>query len=71
MRKCWMMFGWGIVFVVLFFLGLLVLCFFVVCVFSVCFHNNMVKSNKSDMGSGQETSPTVMLFKQIQTYAVD
>lgn len=54
-----------------FFLGLLVLCFFVVCVFSVCFHNNMVKSNKSDMGSGQETSPTVMLFKQIQTYAVD
>lgn len=53
------------------FLGLLVLCFFVVCVFSVCFHNNMVKSNKSDMGSGQETSPTVMLFKQIQTYVVD
>ena len=45
--------------------------FFFVCVFSVCFHNNMVKSNKSDMGSGQETSPTVMLFKQIQTYAVD
>ena len=54
------------------FLGLLVLCFFFcVCVFSVCFHNNMVKSNKSDMGSGQETSPTVMLFKQIQTYVVD
>jgi len=40
--------------------------------YSVCaFHNNMVKSNKSDMGSGQETSPTVMLFKQIQTYVVD
>ena len=44
---------------------------FMFCVFSVCFHNNMVKSNKSDMGSGQETSPTVMLFKQIQTYVVD
>jgi len=53
-----------------FVLGLLVLCF-VLCVFSVCFHNNMVKSNKSDMGSGQETSATVMLFKQIQTYVVD
>ena len=66
MRKCWMMFGWGIVFVVMGFA-----CFMFLCVFSVCFHNNMVKSNKSDMGSGQETSPTVMLFKQIQTYVVD
>lgn len=65
-----MMFGWGIVFVVLCFFRV---CLFYVlfCVFSVCFHNNMVKSNKSDMGSGQETSATVMLFKQIQTYVVD
>lgn len=63
-----MMFGWGIVFVVFVFLGFAC---FMFCVFSVCFHNNMVKSNKSDMGSGQETSPTVMLFKQIQTYVVD
>ena len=67
-----MMFGWGIVFVVLcFFRFACFMFFFCVCVFSVCFHNNMVKSNKSDMGSGQETPPTVMLFKQIQTYVVD
>jgi hypothetical protein len=64
-----MMFGWGIVFVVLFFKGCLF--YVLLCVFNVFFHNNMVKSNKSGMGSGQETSATVMLFKQIQTYVVD